>query len=251
MEIAILEPWENERMRRAGRVAAATLDKVARRVRAGMSTGAIDRLVRADTAARGGTPAQLGYEGFPAAVCTSRNAVVCHGIPSRRERIGRGDIINLDVTTCLDGYHGDTSRTLCIGPVSADARHVVDTAQRCLEAGIAAVRPGVRLGAVGAAVEAVARAAGCSVVRELGGHGIGQRMHQPPHVHHVGPADAGPVLVPGMAFTVEPMISLGGPAVRCLSDGWTIVTEDGSLSAQFEHTVLVAPEGCEVLTAWP
>lgn len=236
-------------MRRAGAVAAATLAHVAARLRAGLPTSEIDRWVREDTARRGGTPSQLGYQGFPAAVCVSRNHVVCHGIPSRRELLTEGDIINVDVTTCLGGFHGDTSATFFVGKPSPEARHVVEVARRCRDAGIAVVREGVRLGDIGAVIEELALAEGCSVVRELGGHGIGRTMHAPPHVHHVGPRGQGPRLRAGMAFTIEPMVNLGRAAVRTLDDGWTVVTEDGSLSAQFEHTVLVTREGCELLTA--
>ncbi|MCI0571795.1 MAG: type I methionyl aminopeptidase, partial [Myxococcaceae bacterium] len=188
------------------------------------------------------------YQGFPAAVCTSRNHVVCHGIPRRDERLAPGDIVNVDVTTCLGGFHGDTSATFVIGEPSPEARHVVDVARRCRQAGIAVVREGVRLGDVGAAIEEVARKAGCSVVRDFGGHGIGREMHLPPHVPHYGQRGTGLRLKAGMVFTIEPMVNLGGPDVIVLDDGWTVVTEDGSLSAQFEHTVLVTRDGCEVLT---
>lgn len=238
-------------MRRAGRAAAATLAWVSRRLAPGVSTAEIDGWIREDTARRGGTPSQLGYKGFPASVCTSRNHVVCHGVPAPHERLAPGDIINVDVTTCLDGFHGDTSATFCIREGSAEALHVIDVARRCRDAGVAAVRHGVRLGDVAAAVEEVARGAGCSVVREFGGHGIGRSMHLPPHVGYVGEAGKGLKLRTGMAITIEPMINLGGPDIRVLDDGWTVVTADGSLSAQFEHTVLVTRDGCEVLTLPP
>lgn len=249
MGIEILGSREQQRMREAGRSAAQTLAAVTARVRPGMSTAEIDALVRADTAARGGVPAQLGYQGFPAAVCTSRNEVVCHGIPSPRVRLRAGDIVNVDVTTRLRGYHGDTSVTVCVGEASDEARHVVDVARRCLMAGIEAVRPGGRLGDVGAAIVALAQHEGCGVVRDYGGHGIGRRMHMDPHVSHVGRRGRGLRLRPGMAFTIEPMITLGSPHTRLLSDGWTVVTADGRWTAQFEHTVLVTPDGVEVLTA--
>jgi len=214
-----------------------------------MSTAEIDLLVRSDTRARGATPSQLGYQGFPAAVCTSRNSVVCHGIPRSDELLEPGDIVNVDVTSCLDGFHGDTSATFFIGSPSPEARHVVETARRCRDAGVAEVREGARLGDIGALIEELAAAAGCSVVHELGGHGIGRQMHMPPHVSHHGKRGAGLRLKAGMAFTIEPMVNLGGREVRFLDDGWTVVTKDGSLSAQFEHTVLVTREGHEVLTA--
>ncbi len=248
MGIELLGPAETAAMRRAGRVAAATLAAVAGRIAPGISTGDIDAWVRADTKRRGGRPSQLGFHGFPAAVCTSRNAVVCHGIPSARERLEPGDIVNVDVTTELGGFHGDTSATLFVGTPSAEARHVVDTARRCRDAGIAQVRAGARLGDLGAAIEELAAREGCSVVREIGGHGIGREMHEPPTILHVGPRGSGFRLREGMAITIEPMINLGGPEVVELEDGWTIVTADGSLSAQFEHTVLVTRDGCEILT---
>jgi len=251
MAIEILGTAEAEAMRRAGKVAAATLAMVGSRIAAGVSTGEIDAWVRADTARVGGKPSQLGFHGFPASVCTSRNAVVCNGIPNPKERLQPGDIINVDVTTELGGFHGDTSATFFVGTPSAEARHVVETARRCRDAGIAEVRDGVRLGDVGAAIEELAAREGCSVVRELGGHGIGRRMHAPPTIIHAGPRGLGLRLREGMAITIEPMINLGGPEVRQLDDGWTIVTADGALSAQFEHTVLVTRTGCEILTLPP
>lgn len=235
-------------MRRAGRVAAETLAWVGTQLRVGMSTQDIDRLVRADTARRGARPSQLGYKGFPASVCTSRNHVVCHGIPRESEVLGWGDIVNVDVTSCLDGYHGDTSRTFILGEPASEVKRLVSVAEQCLEAGISVVRAGTRLGDVGAAIEEVARAAGCSIVREYGGHGIGRSMHAPPHVAHHGRRGSGRRLKAGMALTIEPMVNLGSPDVVLLDDGWTVVTADGRPSAQFEHTVLVTATGAEVLT---
>lgn len=241
-------PNEQAKLRAAGRAAARTLLHVAERLRAGIATADIDGWVREHTRLLGGLPSQLGYHGFPAAVCTSRNHVVCHGIPSPHERLGEGDIVNVDVTTCLDGFHGDTSATFLIGTPSAEARHLVDVARRCLWAGIEAVRADARLGDIGAAISELAAREGCSVVRDYGGHGIGRSMHTEPHVPHVGKRGAGMRLRAGMAFTIEPMVCLGSPAVRTLDDQWTVVTADGQLSAQFEHTVLVTAEGAEVLT---
>ena len=249
MAIEIYGTSEIQRLRAAGRVAAETLSFVGGRLEAGMTTLDIDALVREDTARRGGKPSQLGYKGFPAAVCTSRNHVACHGIPSAREQLVDGDIVNVDVTTELDGFHGDTSRTFVIGQASEQARFVCALSARCLDAGIAQVRPGARLGDIGAAIQELAEGEGCSVVTEYGGHGIGRRMHMEPHVPHVGRRGAGLRLKRGMAFTIEPMINLGRAELRLLDDGWTVVTSDGSLSAQFEHTVLVSEDGCEVLTA--
>jgi methionyl aminopeptidase len=240
-----------DRLRRAGRAAAGTLAVVASRLRPGVTTADIDRWVRDDTARRGGAPSQLGYHGFPAAVCTSRNEVVCHGVPSADVRLCDGDIVNVDVTTKLDSFHGDTSATLCVGDVGVEARHVVETARACRDAGIAVIREGARLGDIGAAIDELARRRGCRVVRDYGGHGIGRVMHAAPHVPHVGVRGAGPRLRAGMVLTVEPMINLGGEAVRVLPDGWTVVTVDGRWSAQFEHTVLVTATGTEVLTPAP
>jgi len=248
MAIEILSPSEIQRMRRAGRVAAETLAFVGAQLRAGMSTGMIDRLVREDTARRGGRPSQLGYKGFPATVCTSRNHVVCHGIPSPRELLDEGDIINVDITTNVDGFHGDTSAMFVIGETSPEAKRIVEVALRCRDAGIAVIRDGARLGDIGAAIEELARKEGVGIVTEVGGHGIGRHMHCEPHVAHTGRRGAGPRLRAGMAFTVEPMVNLGSAAVRQLDDGWTIVTADGSLSAQWEHTVVVTRDGCELMT---
>ncbi len=248
MAIEILAAAQIERMRRAGRIAAETLAFVGSQLRIGMSTHEIDQLVRQDTARRGGRPSQLGYHGFPAAVCTSRNSVVCHGIPSRTELLADGDILNIDVTTNVDGYHGDTSAMFFIGTVSPDARRIVDIARRCRDVGISVIREGARLGDIGAAIEEVARQQVVGVVTEIGGHGIGRHMHADPHVAHTGKRGSGPRLKAGMAITVEPMVNLGGAAVRQLDDGWTIVTADGSLSAQWEHTVVVTRDGFEIMT---
>jgi methionyl aminopeptidase len=256
MAVIIHSGSEIERMRRAGAVAAATLAHVGARIVPAIATARIDQWVREDTKRRGGKPSQLGYRSagsppFPAAVCTSRNAVVCHGIPNAQDVLEPGDIVNVDVTTELDGFHGDTSATFIVGGVEAasrEARHVVDVARRCRDAGVAVVREGARLGDIGAAIVELARQEGCSVVRDFGGHGIGRKMHQDPHVPHVGKRGEGIRLKAGMCFTIEPMINLGSPEVVLAADGWTVLTADGKLSAQFEHTVLVTREGCEVLT---
>ena len=252
MAIEIHDARAIAKLRAAGRVAAETLAFVGSRITAGISTAQIDGWVREDTARRGALPSQLGYEGFPAAVCTSRNAVVCHGIPSRSVVLADGDILNVDVTSNLAGYHGDTSMTFVVGDAaraSPEAVHVVDVARRARDAGVAVVRDGARMGDIGAAIEELARREGCTVVRDFGGHGIGRKMHQEPHVAHTGTRGSGLRLKSGMAITIEPMINLGGAAISILDDGWTVVTADGSLSAQFEHTIVVTRDGCEVLTA--
>lgn len=251
MSITIHDDVALAALRRAGAAAARTLAMVGTRIRPGVTTAQIEAWVREDTIRQGGWPSQFGYQGFPAAACTSRNHVVCHGIPSANEMLEPGDIVNVDVTTCLDGYHGDTSATFFVGEPGPDALHVVEVARRCRDAGIATVRDGARLGDIGHAIEQLARSEGCQVVRELGGHGIGRSMHMPPHVAHHGRAGTGSRLCAGMALTIEPMINAGGADVRFLSDGWTVVTADGRLSAQFEHTLLVTRAGAEILTAPP
>jgi methionyl aminopeptidase len=238
-------------LRAASRVTAQTLQYVGQRLQAGMSTRDIDMLVRQDTARRGGQPSQLGYHGFTGAVCTSRNQVVCHGVPSPNEYLRDGDIINVDCTTYFGGFHGDTSATFVIGTASAEALRLIDITKRALWAGIEQVRPNARLGDIGAAISEVAERAGCSVVRDFGGHGIGRAMHMDPHIPHFGERGKGLRLKPGMTFTIEPMINLGGREVRILDDEWTVVTADGSLSAQFEHTIHVTDTGYEVLTLIP
>ena len=238
-----------DRLRAAGRAARATLIAVAQRLRPGMSTADIDSLVRADTAARGAAPSQLGYQGFPAAVCTSRNEVVCHGIPDREELLREGDILNVDVTSHIGGFHGDTSHTFAIGPISEAATRLLCVAHQCRDLGIAQIRDGARLGDIGAAIQEYAESRGCSVVRDYCGHGIGRVMHAPPQVAHFGKRGTGRRLRSGMVITVEPMINAGSAeTVLDARDGWTVRTADGDLSAQFEHTVLVTEHGPAVLT---
>jgi methionyl aminopeptidase len=216
-------------------------------LRAGMTTEEIDRFVHEDTVRRGGWPAPLNYHGFPKSVCTSVNEVVCHGIPGPRV-LEPGDIINVDVTTIFNGFHGDTSATFYMGQPSPEAKHVTEVARRSLEIGIAQVRDGARLGDIGAAIQEFAEGEGCSVVRTFVGHGIGRRFHEAPQVSHVGQRGRGDRIKAGMVFTIEPMINLGGYEVEVQADKWTVLTADRTLSAQFEHTVVVTKSGCEVLT---
>ncbi len=248
MGIELLSRSEIQKMRVAGRVAAETLAKVKAVLVPGTSTAAIDAFVREETARRGGRPSQLGYQGFPASVCTSVNEVVCHGVPRADVILRAGDIVNVDVTTEIGGYHGDTSATFFVGAPGPLASKIVRVARACRDAGIAVVREGARLGDIGAAITELAHREGCSVVRDFGGHGIGRKMHMSPHVSHVGIRGTGPRLRAGMALTIEPMVNLGGADVFSLGDGWTVVTRDGSLSAQFEHTIVVTHDGCEVVT---
>lgn len=250
-KVAILSPREIEAMRVVGLMAAETLLLVGRQIRAGMSTDDINTLVYEDTIRRGARPSQLGFHGFPKSVCTSRNDVVCHGVPNADHVLAPGDIVNVDITSNYGGYHGDTSATLFVGTPSHEARHVVEVAKRSLELGIAQVREGAFIGDIGAAIEEFAVSQGCTIVRDYGGHGIGRRMHAEPHVAHYGTRGKGMRLKAGMAFTIEPMVNLGRSEVEHLDDGWTVVTVDGSLSAQFEHTIVVTKTGCEIMTARP
>lgn len=238
---------EIEIMRQAGQLAAETLVAVADLIRPGVTTDEINAFVHADTLKRGARPAPLNYLGFPKSVCTSVNEVVCHGIPSS-QKLQDGDIVNVDVTHIFKGYHGDTSATFYVGTPSEEARKITEIARKCLDLGIAEVRPGARLGDVGAAIQEFAEGLGCSVVTEFVGHGIGRKFHEEPKVLHVGTRGRGIRLKPGMTFTIEPMINLGVPDVEILEDEWTAVTADGRLSAQFEHTLLVTESGTEILT---
>jgi len=248
--IEIMTPAALERMRQACRIAAETLLMVGPQIRAGMTTDDINTLVHNYTLERSAWPSPLNYKGFPKSVCTSVNEVVCHGIPGKRV-LREGDIVNVDVTSYYpreNGFHGDTSATFYVGTPSDEARHVVEVSRRCLELGIAEVKPGNRIGDIGAAIQEYAEGQGCSVVRDYIGHGIGREFHMAPQVPHFGKRGSGKRLKPGMVFTIEPMINVGDFETDVLEDGWTVVTVDGSLSAQFEHTVLVTETGCEVLT---
>ncbi len=244
----MLSPSAIQAMHRAGRIAAQTLHFVGSKIAPGITTADIDRWVREDTKTRGAEPSQLGYKGYPHAVCTSRNHVVCHGMPSVNDVLHAGDIINVDVTSNIGGYHGDTSMTFAVGAISADSQRLIDTTRACLEAGISAVRHGAYLGDVGAAIHEIAKREGYSIVDVFGGHGIGRSMHEPPFVAHKARKGTGIRLKAGMAFTIEPMLNEGRASVRLLDDGWSVVTVDGKRSAQFEHTLIVTREGCEVTT---
>lgn len=248
--VEILSPRVLERVREACRLAAETLVMVGRNIRPGMTTEDINRLVHDYTVRRGAWPSPLNYHGFPKSVCTSVNEVVCHGIPGPRF-LAPGDIVNVDVTSrypAEDGCHGDTSATFYVGEPPEQARHLVEVARQCLEAGIEQVRDGARIGDIGAAIQEFAESRGCSVVRDYVGHGTGPEFHTAPQVPHFGKRGTGRRLKQGMVFTIEPMINAGGYECEVLEDGWTVVTRDRSLSAQFEHTVLVTRDGCEVLT---
>jgi len=243
-------PEQAEGMRAAGRLAAELLDRVAEMIRPGVTTLELDQLVDERTRARGARSAPLGYGAppFSGHCCTSVNDVICHGIPAASRVLREGDIVNVDVTPVLDGWHGDSSRTFAVGDVSPKARRLMADTYRALWLGIRAVRPGARTGDIGHAIQSFAEAQGYSVVREFTGHGVGRVFHTAPSILHFGKPGSGDLITPGMTFTVEPMINLGHWKSEIQSDGWTAVTVDGSLSAQFEHTLLVTESGVEVLT---
>ena len=249
--ITIHGPEDFEGMRKAGRLAAETLDFITPQVQPGVTTEELDRLCHGFILDHGAIPAPLNYKGFPKSICTSVNHVVCHGIPSDRKRLVKGDAINIDVTVILDGWHGDTSRMFHVGATSVKARKLVEVTYEAMMRGIAAVRPGATLGDIGAAIQAHAEGHRFSVVRDFCGHGLGRVFHTAPSVLHYGRPGTGVVLREGMFFTIEPMINAGRPDVKILDDGWTAVTRDKSLSAQFEHSVGVTAEGCEIFTTSP
>lgn len=240
---------ELEGIRASADINTAVLDLVAKNIHVGMSTGEIDRLIHDFTVAQGATPADLNYEGYPKSVCTSINNEICHGIPSDDIILKEGDIVNVDVSTIFKGFYSDASRMFTIGKVSPERQRLVDVAKECLDAGLAAIRPWGFLGDVGAAVQEHAEANGYSVVTKFGGHGCGVEFHEEPFVAHVGKRGTGCLLVPGMTFTVEPMINAGGPDLFIDEDnGWTVYTKDGKDSAQWEHLVLVTEDGFEILS---
>lgn len=252
-QASIKTPAEIERMRRSGALAAALLDMVEERIGPGTSTGEIDDWCAREIAAAGAVAAPLnyapaGHTPFPKSVCTSVNHQVCHGIPSHGRALRDGDIVNVDVTVILDGYYADCSRMYQIGTVSKTARLVCDVAARCLDDGIAAAVAGNDISAIGAAIEKRAAADGCSIVREYCGHGVGRRFHEPPQVLHYAGRQTPFVLRENMTFTIEPMINAGRREIKLLPDGWTVVTKDRSLSAQWEHTIRVADGPAEILT---
>ena len=236
-----------EAMRKAGRLAADTLDYIAPFVEPGVTTGKLDELCAEFIADHGGISAPLNYRGFPKSICTSINHVVCHGIPGEKV-LKEGDILNIDVTPTVDGWHGDTSRMFHVGKVSVKARRLCDITFEALWRGIRQVQPGATMGDIGHAIQTYVESQRCSVVRDFCGHGTGKVFHSPPNILHYGNPHSGTVLRPGMIFTIEPMVNLGRYDVKILSDGWTAVTRDRSLSAQFEHTMGVTQDGVEIFT---
>ena len=243
-------PEAFEGMRKAGRLAAEALDLLIPMVKPGVATNTLDKFVFDFGRDHNAYPAPLHYRGYRKSICTSINHVVCHGIPDDKP-LREGDIVNIDVTYVLDGWHGDSSRMFCAGVPARRAQRLIEVTYECLLRGIAAVKTGATTGDIGAAIQSYAESERCSVVRDFCGHGIGRLFHDEPNVLHVGRRGEGAPLRPGMFFTIEPMINLGGPAVKVLSDGWTAVTRDRSLSAQFEHTIGVTETGCEIFTLSP
>ena len=239
-----------EGMRKAGALVARALDEVAALVQPGVTTDAIDRFLFEFGMDHGAVPATLNYRGYTRSCCTSINHVVCHGIPNDKP-LREGDIVNIDVTYLVDGWHGDSSRMYPVGQIKRAAERLLEVTHDCLMLGIAAVKPGARMGAIGAAIQTHAEAERCSVVRDFCGHGIGRLFHDAPNVLHYGRAGEGPEIREGMIFTIEPMINLGRAHVKVLGDGWTAVTRDRSLSAQYEHTIGVTAGGCEIFTLSP
>ncbi len=246
--VTIKTPAEQDRMRLAGRLAADALDMIAAHVVPGVSTDELNRICHDYiVGVQDAVPAPLNYKGFPKSICTSVNHVVCHGIPGDK-RLKAGDIVNVDVTVIKDGWHGDSSRMYCVGAPSVQAKRLVDVCHEAMWRGIRMVRPGTRLGDIGHAIQTFVEQQNFSVVREYCGHGIGRIFHEDPQVLHYGEPGTGMELVEGMTFTIEPMVNAGKRHVKLLPDGWTVVTKDHSLSAQWEHTVLVTADGVEVLT---
>lgn len=245
--IRLKEKKDIDGIRKAGRLALDTLDLAESQIRPGITTDDINTLVHNFTIENGAIPAPLNYRGFPKSVCVSVNEVICHGIPKERV-LKDGDIVNVDVTPILNGYYADVNKTFFVGTPGADAQKIVEVARECLKRGISAVRPGNSIGDIGLAIQNYAEGQGCSVVREFVGHGVGFEFHEPPQVPHYGRKGEGIILIPGMVFTIEPMINLGKKALNILDDNWTAVTRDGSLSAQFEQTILVTDNGFESLT---
>ncbi len=243
-------PEAFEGMRRAGRLTAEALDMLSEFVTAGVSTDKLDRMAFDFAMDHKAYPAPLGYRGYRKSICTSINHVVCHGIPDARP-LREGDIVNVDVTLLVDGWHGDSSRMYCVGAVARRAERLIDVTYEALMRGVDAVKPGATTGDIGWAIQEFVESERCSVVRDFCGHGLGRLFHDEPNILHYGRPGEGVKLTPGMFFTIEPMINLGRPQVKILPDGWTAVTRDRSLSAQFEHTIGVTDAGCEIFTLSP
>jgi methionyl aminopeptidase len=246
--ISIKSSREIELMRATCLLAKDTMEYIAPFVKVGVSTEELNTLCHQYIIEHGAYPSPLNYHGFPKSICTSINDVICHGIPAKDAILKDGDILNIDITTYLNKFHGDTNKTFLVGNVSDDVKKLVDNAYQCMMAGIREVRPGGRIGDIGAVIQELAHAEGFSVVEDYCGHGIGREFHEAPQVVHVGKRGTGPEMKPGMTFTIEPMINIGTKDCRVLKDGWTVLTRDKKWSAQFEHTILVTESGHEILT---
>jgi methionyl aminopeptidase len=253
MSITIKTSAEIDKMRVAGRLAAEVLEMIGPFVKSGVTTGELDRICHDYIVnEQQAIPAPLNYNGFPKSICTSINHVICHGIPSDTKVLKKGDIVNIDVTVIKDGFHGDTSKMFLVDEVPPHAQRLIDITQECLYKAIAIVKPGIKLGDIGHIIQTHAEANNYSVVREYCGHGIGRIFHEDPQVLHYGKPDTGVTLTEGMAFTIEPMLNAGTRHTKLSkADGWTVTTRDRRLSAQWEHTLVVTPDGCEVLTKRP
>lgn len=235
-------------MRKTCTLASEVLEFIEPHVKVGVSTLELNDLCHEYITSKGAYPSPLNYHGFPKSICTSLNDVICHGIPSKKDVLSEGDILNIDITTYLNKFHGDTNKTFLVGEVDSESKKLVDVTYQCMWEGIKQVRPGNHIGDIGAVIQEMAHGFGYSVVEEYCGHGIGREFHEEPQVVHVGKRGTGPEIKPGMTFTIEPMINLGKRHCRLLKDNWTVVTKDGKYSAQFEHTILVTEDGFDVLT---
>ncbi len=248
--ISIKSAREIELMKNTCALAASTLEYIESFIKPGVSTEELNKLCHDYILKNGAYPSPLNYHGFPKSVCTSLNEVICHGIPSKKDVLKDGDILNIDVTTYLQKFHGDTNKTFFVGSVNPEIQKLVEVTYKCMREGIKQVKPGARIGDIGAVIQEMAHDHGYGVVEEYCGHGIGREFHEEPQIVHVGKKGTGPEMKPGMTFTIEPMINLGRRHSRLLKDGWTVVTQDGKVSAQFEHTILVKEDGNghEILT---
>ena len=246
--ISIKSSREIEKMRETCKLATETMEYIEQFVKPGVSTEELNKLCHDYIVERGASPSPLNYHGFPKSICTSKNEVICHGIPSKKDVLKDGDILNIDITTHLNGFHGDTNKTFLVGNVDQKVKDLVDVTYECIMAGIKQVKPGGHIGDIGAVIEELAHSKGYTVVEEYCGHGIGREFHEEPQVVHVGKRGTGAQMKPGMTFTIEPMINLGSRHCKVLKDNWTVITKDKKWSAQFEHTILVTETGFEILT---
>ncbi|PIK16162.1 type I methionyl aminopeptidase [Halobacteriovorax sp. JY17] len=246
--ISIKSSREIELMRATSKLASQTLEFIGPYVVPGVSTEELNKLCHDFIIENGAYPSPLNYHGFPKSICTSKNEIICHGIPSKRDVLKDGDILNIDVTTYLNKFHGDTNKTFLVGDVSPEVKKLVDVTYICMREGINQVRPGAHIGDIGAVIQEIAHGYGYSVVEEYCGHGIGREFHEEPQVVHVGKKGTGPEIKPGMTFTIEPMINLGNRHCKVLKDNWTVITKDKKWSAQFEHTILCTDDGHDILT---